>query len=124
LEKLDPEQLALGLEDLEQAVAAAEAEAEKNDPTLRRGSSSTKPGHRCRPRAGPNRHHQIKNGVNLVARHILLNTIGIFIVTRQRTTRDHRPQLDEPEIQHCISGGYAKHGACSDIRQGHHPAPP
>ena len=30
-EKLDPDQLALGLEDLEQAVAAAEAEAEKTD---------------------------------------------------------------------------------------------
>ena len=35
-EKLNPDQLALGLEDLEQAVAAAEAEAEKTDPTLRR----------------------------------------------------------------------------------------
>ena len=30
-EKLNPDQLALGLEDLEQAVAAAEAEAEKTD---------------------------------------------------------------------------------------------
>jgi transposase len=38
-EKLDPDQLALGLEDLEQAVAAAEAEAEKDDPTLRRARS-------------------------------------------------------------------------------------
>jgi hypothetical protein len=35
-EKLNPDRLALGLEDLEQALAAAEAEAEKTDPTLRR----------------------------------------------------------------------------------------
>src|ERR1700757_5321618 len=34
-ETLDPDQLNLGLEDLEQAVAAAEGEAEKIDPTLR-----------------------------------------------------------------------------------------
>jgi len=39
-EKLDPDQLALGLEDLEQAVAAAEAEAEKTDPTLRRARAT------------------------------------------------------------------------------------
>jgi hypothetical protein len=38
-EKLDPDQFALVLEDLEQAVAAAEAEAEKDDPTLRRARS-------------------------------------------------------------------------------------
>jgi len=35
-EKLDPDQLALALEDLEQAVAEADAEAEKADPVLRR----------------------------------------------------------------------------------------
>jgi transposase len=35
-EKLDPNQLALALEDLEQAVAEADAEAEKADPPLRR----------------------------------------------------------------------------------------
>jgi transposase len=35
-EKLDPDQLALALEDLEQAVAEADAEAEKADPPLRR----------------------------------------------------------------------------------------
>src|SRR5512132_2317573 len=35
-EKLDPDQLALGLEDLEQAVAESEAKAEKADPPLRR----------------------------------------------------------------------------------------
>jgi transposase len=35
-EKLDPDQLALALEDLEQAVAEADAETEKADPTLRR----------------------------------------------------------------------------------------
>jgi transposase len=34
-EKLDPDQLALALEDLEQAVAEADAEAEKTDPPLR-----------------------------------------------------------------------------------------
>jgi transposase len=39
-EKLDRDQLALGLEDLEQAVAAAEAEAEKTDPTLRRARAT------------------------------------------------------------------------------------
>jgi transposase len=38
-EKLDPDQLTLGLEDLEQAVAAAEAEAENDDPTLRQARS-------------------------------------------------------------------------------------
>src|SRR4051794_34570966 len=36
-EKLDPDQLTLALEDLEQAVAKAEAEQEKADPTLQRG---------------------------------------------------------------------------------------
>ena len=36
-EKLDPDQLSLALEDLEQAVAKAEAEQEKADPTLQRG---------------------------------------------------------------------------------------
>src|SRR5712691_7479096 len=35
-EKLDPDQLNLGLEDLEQAVAAGEAEEEKADPALKR----------------------------------------------------------------------------------------
>ena len=35
-EKLDPDQLALALEDLEQAVAEADAEAEKADPEVRR----------------------------------------------------------------------------------------
>ena len=35
-EKLDPDQLNLGLEDLEQAVAAGEAEQEKADPALKR----------------------------------------------------------------------------------------
>jgi len=35
-EKLDPDQLALALEDLEQAVAESEAETEKADPQLRR----------------------------------------------------------------------------------------
>jgi transposase len=35
-EKLDPDQLALALEDLEQAVAEADAEAEKADPAVRR----------------------------------------------------------------------------------------
>jgi hypothetical protein len=35
-EKLDPDQLSLALEDLEQAVAKAEAEQEKADPTLQR----------------------------------------------------------------------------------------
>ena len=35
-EKLDPDQLNLGLEDLEQALAAAEADQEKADPALRR----------------------------------------------------------------------------------------
>jgi transposase len=35
-EKLDPDQLNLGLEDLEQALAAAEADREKADPALRR----------------------------------------------------------------------------------------
>jgi hypothetical protein len=35
-EKLDPDQLALALEDLEQAVAEADAEAEKTDPEVRR----------------------------------------------------------------------------------------
>ncbi len=34
-EKLDPDQLALALEDLEQAVAESEAEAEKTDPQVR-----------------------------------------------------------------------------------------
>lgn len=34
-EKLDPDQLALALEDLEQAVVEADAEAEKADPPLR-----------------------------------------------------------------------------------------
>ena len=35
-ERLDPDQLALALEDLEQAVAEADAEAEKTDPEVRR----------------------------------------------------------------------------------------
>ena len=38
-EKLDPEQLNLALEDLEQAVAAGEAEQEKSDPALRKARS-------------------------------------------------------------------------------------
>jgi transposase len=38
-EKLDPDQLSLALEDLEQAVAKAEAEQEKADPTLQRGGA-------------------------------------------------------------------------------------
>jgi transposase len=38
-EKLDPDQLELALERLEQAVAAAEAEQEKVDPALRRARS-------------------------------------------------------------------------------------
>src|ERR671938_1259360 len=35
-EKLDPDQLNLGLEDVEQAIAETEAEQEKADPALRR----------------------------------------------------------------------------------------
>src|SRR5438270_5334128 len=38
-EKLDPDQLSLALEDLEQAVAKAEAEQDKADPTLQRGGA-------------------------------------------------------------------------------------
>ena len=38
-EKLDPDQLNLALEDLEQAVAESEAEQEKSDPGLRRDRS-------------------------------------------------------------------------------------
>jgi hypothetical protein len=38
-EKLDPDQLNLALEDLEQAVAESEAEQEKSDPVLRRDRS-------------------------------------------------------------------------------------
>src|SRR5690348_18511430 len=38
-EKLDPDQLNLALEDLEQAVAESEAEQEKADPALRRARS-------------------------------------------------------------------------------------
>jgi len=38
-EKLDPDQFNLALEDLEQAVAASEAEQEKADPALRKAHS-------------------------------------------------------------------------------------
>ena len=38
-EKLDPDQFNLGLEDLEQAIAAGQAEQEKADPALRRARS-------------------------------------------------------------------------------------
>src|SRR5262249_61473159 len=38
-EKLDPDQFNLALEDLEQAVAASEAEQEKADPALRQARS-------------------------------------------------------------------------------------
>src|SRR5262252_4155871 len=38
-EKLDPDQLNLALEDLEQAVAMGEAEREKGDPALRKAHS-------------------------------------------------------------------------------------
>jgi hypothetical protein len=39
-EKLDPDQFNLALEDLEQVVAASEAEQEKADPALRRARSA------------------------------------------------------------------------------------
>src|ERR1041384_7476011 len=41
-EKLDPDQLNLGLEDLEQAVAETEAEQEKADPALKRTRVETR----------------------------------------------------------------------------------
>src|SRR4051812_19003460 len=41
-EKLDPDQLNLALEDLEQAVAETEAEQEKADPALRRARAQTR----------------------------------------------------------------------------------
>src|SRR3954453_2911382 len=41
-EKLDPDQLNLALEDLEQAVAEAEAEQEKADPALKRTRAETR----------------------------------------------------------------------------------
>jgi transposase len=41
-EKLDPDQLNLALEDVEQAVAESEAEAEKTDPALKRTRSATR----------------------------------------------------------------------------------
>src|SRR5918998_6147276 len=40
-EKLDPDQLNLGLEDVEQAIAATEAEQEKADPALKRARAET-----------------------------------------------------------------------------------
>jgi hypothetical protein len=59
-EKLDPDQLNLALEDLEQAVAESEAEQEKSDPVLRRDRSEKRraargpfPDH---PAAGRGRH--------------------------------------------------------------------
>ena len=47
-EKLDPDQLNLALEDLEQAIAESEAEQEKTDPALRQARS-----HKRRARRGP-----------------------------------------------------------------------
>src|ERR1043165_663103 len=41
-EKLDPDQLNLALEDIEQAVAETEAEQEKADPALRRARAETR----------------------------------------------------------------------------------
>src|SRR4051794_18858880 len=41
-EKLDPDQLNLALEDIEQAVAETEAEQEKADPALRRARAQTR----------------------------------------------------------------------------------
>ena len=41
-EKLDPDQFNLALEDLEQAVAASEAEQDKADPTLRKARSENR----------------------------------------------------------------------------------
>ena len=40
-ERLDPDQLNLALEDLEQAVAETEAEQEKADPALRRARAAS-----------------------------------------------------------------------------------
>src|SRR3954469_5903456 len=41
-EKLDPDQLALGLEDVEQAIAATEAQQEKADPVFKRARAQTR----------------------------------------------------------------------------------
>src|ERR1044071_10504391 len=41
-EKLDPDQLALALEDVEQAIAQTEAEQEKADPAFRRARAQTR----------------------------------------------------------------------------------
>src|SRR5215212_1321140 len=41
-EKLDPDQLNLALEDIEQAVAEAEAQQEKTDPALKRARAETR----------------------------------------------------------------------------------
>ena len=51
-EKLDPDQLNLALEDLEQAIAESEAEQEKTDPALRQSRS-----HKRRARRGPLHEH-------------------------------------------------------------------
>src|SRR4051812_19760309 len=48
-EKLDPDQLNLALEDLEQAVAETEAEQEKADPALKRTRAETRRGRRAAP---------------------------------------------------------------------------
>lgn len=57
-EKLDPDQLNLGLEDLEQALAAEEADQEKADPVLRRSRAEKRGGMAYRRRSHrPGQHH-------------------------------------------------------------------
>ena len=51
-ERLDPEQLALALEDVEQTLAAADAAAE-NDTTAQKASHAAQAAHQSRCAAGP-----------------------------------------------------------------------
>src|SRR5919205_2503752 len=48
-EKLDPDQLALALEDVEQAIAETEAEQEKADPAFKRARAETRRAGRAAP---------------------------------------------------------------------------